>query len=475
MATIQHSIKTYKELAHCANSKFIGCIDNTLPAGHGVISHGADGNMRHWVGSIGAPKTSWIQLTVEDKSSKALAIGQGHFAVGKEIFKFGQAEPVCTVEESVESGTQGNRITRMLPSGDVLQIWCESLGKLNPHFEPHVIICMVCSIVNNRVEVKSETYTRIDAMNLGVYYIKGYIVMECDFNQYKLIDLAQGKEVDIAFRPGFSQIRFIDSFTKLGVFTRPDIAAAIDDYDDKPDEYRTLYGTLDIQDGKFAFLECVNRKSELCKTIKNVYGIPSTTPIGWTDCMFALDTVLVVNFRLNCCLSHPANNATPGGHACCVLHSTPHTDTYGLIYLATKTVIRLRERPVFGKVLSNTPEVISSHYSHDRRYLAMVVKSTEAIAIPTSNLQVVVIDTNTGKYDIGFSLKIGGSNTNDSIPSILAVHSGPEPSVIFQVFGFTFNQPIFKARTEAIANKLYELAQGSMPIEVMIHIAAYCS
>jgi len=472
MATI-HLIKTYKELAQCAKTIFTGCVDNTLPDGNGLISSSdEDGDMKHWFGSLTEPKTTWTQLIVEDKSSKALAIGQGHFGIGKEIFRFGDPGPVCTARAPVVSSTQGSLITRMLPTGEVLEIVHESLGMISPHAESRVIMCRMYSVVEGKLEQTSETYTRLVGMNLGMYYLKGYIVMECDFNAYKLIDLMRGQHVDTEFRPDMSQLRFMDSCTKLGVFTHPPPVFDYD-YDDYPEVYQTLCGTLDILDGKFTFSECDIRQADLIDRVKLAYGIPPATTVMWSDCKYVTDTIMVVNFRLNCCISAPGNNATPGGHPDCVLHSTKHTDTYGLIYMPTNTVIRLRDRPTFGKVLSNTPEVISMHYSHDRRYLAVVVKSKEASAIPTSNYRVIVIDTVTGKYDTVFSVKVGCANIADAIPTILAVQAEPEPSVIFKLYSFTLNQPIFKARTDAIATKLHEQARGTMPMEIMLKIVDY--
>jgi hypothetical protein len=472
MATI-HPIKPYRELAQCAKTIFTGCVDNTLQDGNGLISSSdEDGDMKHWFGSLTEPKTTWTQITPEDKSSKALAIGQGHFVVGKEIFKFGQPMPVCTARATVVSSTQGSQITRMLQTGEVLEIVHESLGMINQHAESRVIMCRMYSVVEGKLEQTSETYTRLVGMNLGMYYLKGYIVMECDFNEYKLIDLMRGQHVDSAFHPGMSQLRFMDSCTKLGVFTHPPPVFDYDN-DDYPEVYQTLCGTLDILDGKFAFSECEHTHAALLARVKLAYGIPPATTVMWSDCKYVTDTIMVVNFRLACCVSNPGNNATPAGHPDCVLHSTRYTDTYGLIYTPTNTVIRLRDRPTFGKVLSNTPDVISMHYSHDRRYLAVVVKSKEAIAIPTSNYRVIVIDTVTGKYDTVFSVKTGGEPISDATPCILAVNSTTSPSVVFQVFGFTLNQPIFKARSDAIATKLHEQARGTMPMEIMLKIVDY--
>lgn len=466
-----HPIKTNTELAHCAKITFTGCVDNTLPDGHGLLN---EGNTKYWFGSVNEPAHQWTQI-VTSGSANPVAIGQGHFAIGKEIFKIGQAELVCTAEEAVVSGSQGNRITRMLPSGDVLVIVCKDLGKISQSIESYVIHCQTFGVISGMLTLKTEAFTRLEDMNapINMFYFKGHVVVECDMYVYKLIDYTTGAVVDTVFGPNFKQTRFIDGGSKLGVFTYSVLVNECD-LDDLPKVYHILYGTIDdVADGRFVFTRRDKAKFTLEKIVLDAYGLPQGTPIGWSNCKYATDTILTVNFRLACCISAPANFATPAGHEDCILHTTPHRDTYGLIYLPTKTVIRVRDHPVFGNMVSNTPEVISTTYSQDRRYLAVVVKSKEATAIPTFNFHVVVIDTTNGKYDTVFSVKFGDAKNQDALPCILAVNSEPSPAAIYQVYGSTLYQPIFKSRTDAIACKLHELVRGIIPMEVMLHVADY--
>lgn len=226
-------------------------------------------------------------------------------------------------------------------------------------------------------------------------------------------------------------------------------------------------GLISANDNKKTF---GNTKQHMNTYVRQVYGLQPTEQIGWSDCYMAANNIMVVNFRLFCCLA--SDDATSAfSHSNCSLLSTKHRDSYGLIYRPTNTVIRLRDRPLFGKVLTNTPKILASHMSSDKRTLSLVVESSEAIRTPTKNHQIVVIDTLTGKYEIAFSASFStGSVPSDGIPEVLCLDSSV---VIFKIFGQVIQQPILQARKDIMATKLYDMARGSIPLELMQHVTAY--
>jgi hypothetical protein len=263
-------------------------------------------------------------------------------------------------------------------------------------------------------------------------------------------------------------------------------------------------GLISANDNKKTF---GNTKQHMNTYLRQVYGLQPTEQIGWSDCYMAANNIMVVNFRLFCCLASYDDATSAFSHSNCSLLSTKHRDSYGLIYRPTNTVIRLRDRPLFGKVLTNTPKILASHMSSDKRTLSLVVESSEAIRTPTKNHQIVVIDTLTGKYEIAFSASFStGSVPSDGIPEVLCLDSSvvilltgkyeiafsasfstcsvpsdgiPEvlcldsSVVIFKIFGQVIQQPIFQARKDIMATKLYDMARGSIPLELMQHVTAY--
>jgi hypothetical protein len=302
-------------------------------------------------------------------------------------------------------------------------------------------------------------------------YFKGYVVVHKDMGRYLLIDYTNGTIVDTVYGPNIVQTRFINGGDKLGIFTH---STPVYDYyydiDDFPDIYLSFSGSLDVLEGKFVHQSFDNTKRTTCGYIRQAYGLQPTEQIGWSDCYMAADNIMVVNFRLFCCLA--SDDATPAfSHSNCSLLKTKHRDSYGLIYKPTNTVIRVRDRPLFGKVLTNTPKILASHMSHDKRILALVVQSSEAIRTPTKNMQIVVIDTVTGQYEIAFSASFGTDQIpSDGIPEVLNLDT---VAVVFKIFGQVIQQPIFQARKDIMAAKLYDMARGSIPLELMRQVTAY--
>ena len=467
-------IPTYTILASNANINYIGCVDNTLPIGNGLISD--DDNKMHWFGSIIKPQASWQEIK-HSTNSQPIAIGYGHFAIGKEIYKFGHAEPVCMARDFVESGTQGNHITRLLENGNILEITQHDLGRIDQHAASFAIHFQRYQIIDGELKQVNEAFARLERADkhIKIYYLKGYVVVHDGISRHLLIEFTNGAVVDTAVGgPNIVHTRLINYGDKLGVFTHPTSAHPeepvrwynIDDMD----SYSRLAGILDVIDGKFV-IQTFDKLTTLVY-IRHVYGLHPTALIGWSDCYMADDNIMIVNFRLSCCLA--SDDATPAhSHSDeCSLLSTKHRDSYGLIYKPTSTVIKLRDRPLYGKVLSDTPKILVSHMSHDKRILALVVQSSEAIRTPTKNMQIVVIDTMTGKYDIAFSASYGTESAlqADNTPEVQYLDT---VAVVFKIFGQVIQQPILQARKDIMAAKLCDMASGSVPLELMQLVTAY--
>lgn len=458
-------IPTYTKLASGANINYIGCVDNTLPIGTGIIS--VNENNRHWFGSITEPQESWQEIK-HSTNSKSVAIGYGHFAIGQHIYKFGKAEPVCTARDPIVSGTHGYHMTRMLENGNILEITCHALGHISQHTESFAIHFQHYQIVDGKLKLINEAFARLESADVQfeMFYLKGYVVVHKDMGRYLLIEYTNGTIVDTVYGPNIVQTRFINSGDKLGIFTH-----STPDYD-FPDIYLSFSGSLDVLEGKFVHQSFDNTKRTICRHIRQAYGLQPTEQLGWSDCYLAADNIIVVNFRLFCCLA--SDDATPAHNHPdeCRLLSTKHRDSYGLIYKPTNTVIRLRDRPLYGKVLSDTPKILESHMSHDKRILALVVQSSEAIRTPIKNMQIVVIDTVTDQYEIAFSASFGTESAlqTDNIPEVLFLDT---VAIVFKIFGHVIQQPIFQARKDIMAAKLYDMARGSIPLEIMQLVAAY--
>jgi hypothetical protein len=463
-------IPTYTKLASGANINYIGCVDNTLPAGTGLITDNK--NNKYWFGSIMNPPASWQEIK-HSTNSQPVAIGHEYFAIGKEIYKFGQVEPVCMARDPVVSGTQGHHITRILENGNILEIKRHGLGRMSQYTESFAIHFQHFQIIDGELKQLPEVFTRLESMSVyfDMFYLKGYVVVHKDIDRYLLIECTNGTTIDTVYGPNIVQTRVISGGDKLGIFTHPSPVYDYD-YDDFSDIYLRLDGTLDVLEGKFLHQSFDNKKRTIHPYIRKVYELNANDRFIWSDSYIVAENIMVVNFRLFCCLA--ADDATPAhSHPSeCGLLKTKHRDSYGLIYMPTSTVIRLRDRPLFGKALSDTPKILESHMSHDKRILALVVQSSEAIRTPTKNQQIVVIDTVTGQGEIAFSVSFGTESAlqADNIPEVLNLNT---TAVVFKIFGQVIQQPIFQARKDIIATKLYDMARGSVPLELMRQVTAY--
>ncbi len=461
-------IPTYTILASGANINYIGCVDNTLPTGTGIIS--ANENNRHWFGSIMESQATWQEIK-HSTNIQPVAIGYGYFAIGKEIYKFGHGEPVCMARDPVVSGTQGHHITRMLDNGNILEIKCHDHGFI-PGFlsvKSYAFHFQHLQIIDGELMHVTEATAWIEDYSPDMFYLKGYLVIYRCTCPLLLIDCTTGKLIDKTHTPTYGKHKFIYGYSNLGNFdgTYPER-----NKNRFKDGYVRLTGTIDVIDGKFVIQCFGTKKQQLYSYVRQVYGLQPTEQLGWSDCYMAADNIMVVNFRLFCCLA--ADDATPAhSHPVeCGLLSTKHRDSYGLIYKPTNTVIRLRDRPLYGKVLSDTPKILESHMSLDKRILALVVQSSEAIRTPTKNMQIVIIDTVTGQYEIAFSASFVTESAlqADNIPEVLCLDT---VAVVFKVFGQVIQQPILQARKDIMAAKLYDMARGSIPMELMQLVSAY--
>ena len=270
---------------------------------------------------------------------------------------------------------------------------------------------------------------------------------------------------------GYSrQLRPIDGGRLMGMYVwTPGYDEVMDEYfDDEPDVFPEFRRTLDVQDGKFVITRVEYSSSLVNANIRDIFGLHALAQFGWHDNLYATDTIMVVNFRIMCCLA--GADLVPA-HPKCDLLKTAHRDTYGLIHLPTRTVIKLRSRPIFAGNLNNTPEVVETLLSRDGSTLAVVVVNMEAIRTPTWNHQVVIIDTATGKHEIAYCGSTGSTYMAGATPKLLYIED--DNAVVFKVFDASIRQPIFKARVDAIADKLYDLFDCRLPMEITLQIAAY--
>jgi len=303
-----------------------------------------------------------------------------------------------------------------------------------------------------------------------INFFKGYLIVQVLYDAYKLVNCCSGTVCDTLRLFGdFRQLRPIDGGRVMGMYLwSPEYSEADDDYIElAPAVYPALRCTLDVLDGKFVFTNVYNNAGAMNTTLRDIFGV-SAQRIGWHDNYNATDTIVAVNFRIMCCLAEA--NQFPG-HSGCDLLKTAHRDTYGLVHIPTRTVIKLRSRPIFGGNLNITPEVVETLLSPDGSTLAVVVKSTEAIRTPTRNHQVVVIDTATGKHEIAYCGSTGGDQVQGATPKLLYIEDAK--AIVFQVFDAVFKQPCFNARVDAMANKLYGLFDCRLPMEITLQIAGY--
>lgn len=272
MTTSNSVIPTYTNVAHGANINYIGCVDNTLPDGTGIIS--TNENNRHWFGSIMEPLESWQEIK-HSTNSQPIAIGYGHFAIGKEIYKFGNAEPVCMARDTVVSSTQGYHITRMLKNGNILQIVCHNLGRISQYVGTSFTIHFQhFQIIDGELMQVNEAFARlknIDALHVMFFYLKGYVVVKdgigrhmCGISRHLLIELTKGTIVDTVFRLNCTvHTRLINNGDKLGVFTHPTFthSEAVRWYNiDDTSSYSRLVCTLDVLEGRFVIRTVDNTK-----------------------------------------------------------------------------------------------------------------------------------------------------------------------------------------------------------------------
>lgn len=465
------TIKTASCLFNDEKVAFIGCIDNTLKDGHGLITRKGT----HYFGSLEADQQEWMPLVGYSKSQQwwmpeytestfPVAIGHGHFGIGYLIYKYGTSAPICKASMPIISGSNGACITRILEDGIVLEISCiyckqdditHSIKFVRSHIVDGQLVGQqsVCTLV--RIHKESE-----------MYYFKGYLILQRDPLRYILINCSNGNECDIIRRRAgyIRKLRLINGGRLMGSYIKnpeynEDIKKVIEV---GPDDH--LECTLDVQGDKFV----VTNASNYVGAILDIFDVRDTRRIGFNENHAVSNTIVAVNFSLKCCL---AEAFLVPGHPGCYLLNTNHLDTYGIAYLPTRTVIKLRTRPIFCGNSKNTPEVVETLISHGGSTLAVVVKSMGAFHIPTWNHQVVVINTVTGKYNIAYCRSTGSDHMDGATPKLLYVED--DNAVVFQVYDNIIKQPIFNAHIDAMAIQLVSQLDRRLPMEIALLIASY--
>jgi hypothetical protein len=307
--------------------------------------------------------------------------------------------------------------------------------------------------------------------NLNVndmHFFNDHLIVHEHYTGYWLINPINGVVCDRIRSFGeFLQLRPIDGGAKLSMYAwSPAYNESTDSYiGSEPTLYPEFYRTVDVQGGKF-----VCREVEDCveKVHNHIFGAQNAR-IRWNFSNAVTDTLVSVNFGMMCNFGKCGmKHGQPG----CDIMKSMHRDTYGLVYVPTCTFIRLRKQPTASNIrylIDNAPTVTETMLSQDGSMLAVVVRQMLDVDAPMKRNQlIVVINTVTGNHEIAYDCTAGSACDT---PQLLYFED--DKAIVFTAQQACIRQPIFRARIDTAACKLYNLLDGRLPMEIMLQIASY--
>ena len=441
--------------------------DSFLPAGRGIMATGSTFTCVEMDSDNGQEVLCTLN-TKDGVSAPALSIGHGLYRIGDQIFRFGVVALGCLVGDCMQSPCTINRhptvkdaifnvpevvhydgfgkrirytsMIRALSGTSVIQVLTTSLMC---SLLPDTII-RIYAVDEAGVATMTEKSARLrlESSMTETTFHNDYLILHGGLtSSWLLVDYRTATIIDRMDPPvrngptilgcKIPFIARIDNGRQMGVFFQNNKRVS------------ELVQLIDIVDGKFT--------------------VPSAAIASKT--VYAAITRAFPGVKLKHHVYFSAYQVGPG-----IYHvNSPNREILGtrdsheeefLIHVPTQTVL-----PLSGQKLNKDIKVLEILTSNDGRYIAVLVYAFNA----GYNHQVSVIDTKTRQTDhfcidtvIPPSLKYF-SKANRSIVYSSAVYSG------YRIV----QQPIFGARIDVIAGRLYDILLGQLPMEIVLNIADF--
>lgn len=411
-----------------------------------------------------------------------VAIGNGYFGIGRQIFKFGNPDAVCALPMDIKSGdtcNSGSNITRVL-SVDVAS------GSVNIM---HVIVCKPDytrtdnrddSIVISHFKVTSDgTCTLATKLvcqlenyrSLGtVTFWKNHLVFSNWYSSWSVIDCMTGVVVN-TYRPWVGLyhttplyiLSSINHGTQLAVF----YGNNHDYYDESQECEETdsepivrFMATLDIVNGKLVETQRINYAHDAFKdTIRKAFGLTRNQRVPYNYFIYMPD-ILHLNRTMRQGGIQFVNNS--------IREFKPKLDDEVLVYAPTATIL-----PIRGSDLHKDITILDSMVSDDGNYMVMLVTAQDS---HDTRLQICALNMQTGKadcatialfsyYDHQVTARLHGFiNGNKAIVYSRTNADGIDKLIM---------QPVFNGVLDCIAVDLFNTLDGALPLEIVRHIVNF--
>ncbi len=412
--------------------------------------------------------------TINGYSGPVIAIGSGYFGIGRQIFKFGIEEAVCTLPMDIEE-KDVIRVIDCTDSADTIIMhaslcepvntfaWLDAVHKANvviQHFklDGTCVAKLVCCVDR-----------KITGAPHMVFW-KNHIVVSNWNGHWSVIDCMTG-QVTCTYQPqapdyenpSFS-LTVINHGRQMAVHfgeTREyyDESQECDEVECEP--VVRLLATLDIMDGLLVeTLSTDLQDVELAHVVKQAFDITGRYRVNYNREHFIYMPDILHSNRIMRQMMRHVNSSKP--------NSKPKPDDEVLIHLPTSTIL-----PIRGSDLHKDITIIDSQVSTCGTYTVMLVTARDS---HDTRLQICALNMQTGKadcatialfshYDHQVTARLHGFiNGNKAVMYSRTNADGIETVV---------KQPIFNGVLDCKAEELFNTLDGTLPLEVTRHIVNF--
>lgn len=411
--------------------------DGSLQTGEAIIYTGTTFNYVKLDNGLMALEGA---LNVGQADGRLKSIGHGFYGFGNKIFKFGKTNAIFEIASYIQEGAPRHfpgysAMTAAVSDTQVINVLTSSF--LEGSKIPDLIIRMYEVDDAENVTMTEKTAKLNLSVGTDVYFHNGYIVLYDSFDGCFLVDCRTANVLEQLSLPqhphGVSgcwpELGFFDNGRHLGVFFRDNITGV-----------KKLVYQVNIVEGKFEFVHLSYDANLICRGARKAFGNANRVNIKGSICQIE-NGLMHVNA--------PAEE---------LLINDGRNDEF-LFYYPTRSVL-----PIVGPRLDKDISVHGMLVSNDDAFVAVLVTVNS-----TRTHQLSIINTQSRGIEHFFI-------NSTSTPALCCFSTENTAIVYTSVVGGTLlvvQQPIFRARLDALAVKLHGLMFGQLPLEIVMSIADY--